>query len=105
MPLRWAGFDDVRSFQAKVHYLIEAGFGGAMVFSIDQEDAYGDCGQHEYPLLRLVSFHLKQSTQIKLPDADILFDLTWEKLIRERDQQTWLETYIKMRDSSKNTSK
>ena len=108
MPLRWVGFDDVRSMEAKVRYLMRAGFGGAMVFSIDQEDVFNDCTQGEYPLLRVINFYLNEKTtnRIEFPDANKLFNLTWEKIIRDRDEQIWLENYLISRDSSnKNTSK
>ena len=103
--MRWVGFDDVRSFDAKLRYLMRAGFGGAMVFSIDHEDAYQMCRQGKLPLLRVVNFFLNDKLNIEYPDANAMFNLTLEKIIRNRDEQIWLENYIILRDSSKNTSK
>ena len=105
LPLRWVGFDDVRSFDAKVRYLTRASLGGAMVFSIDQDDPYSYCRQGEYPLLRVVNFFLNDKLNIQYPDANKLFDLGLENTIRQRDEQIWLENYMIFRDLSKNTSK
>ncbi|XP_034027409.1 acidic mammalian chitinase-like [Thalassophryne amazonica] len=51
----WVGFDNKQSFSAKVKYLKENGFGGALVWSLDLDDFYGQlCGQGSYPLIRHV---------------------------------------------------
>ena len=84
---------------------MRAGFGGAMVFSIDQDDVYNDCRQGKYPLLRVVNFYLNDKLSVEFPDANKLFNLTLEKIIRKRDEQIWLENYMIFRDSYKNTSK
>uniref|UniRef100_A0A673G3U9 Chitinase-3-like protein 1 n=1 Tax=Sinocyclocheilus rhinocerous TaxID=307959 RepID=A0A673G3U9_9TELE len=53
----WVGFDTLRSFEIKMKYLQEHGFGGAFVWSLDLDDFSGYfCGQGNYPLVN----HLKK---------------------------------------------
>ncbi|XP_075997215.1 acidic mammalian chitinase-like [Genypterus blacodes] len=48
----WAGYDNVKSFQKKIQWLKQGGFGGAMVWSLDLDDFTGTfCGQGKYPLI------------------------------------------------------
>ncbi|TRY98309.1 hypothetical protein DNTS_022311 [Danionella cerebrum] len=54
----WVGFDNLRSFEIKIKYLKEHGFGGAFVWALDLDDFSGHfCGQGNYPLVN----SLKQS--------------------------------------------
>uniref|UniRef100_A0A8C2BPE1 Oviductal glycoprotein 1 n=1 Tax=Cyprinus carpio TaxID=7962 RepID=A0A8C2BPE1_CYPCA len=47
----WVGFDNLRSFEIKIKYLQEHGFGGAFVWALDLDDFSGYfCGQGNYPL-------------------------------------------------------
>ncbi|KAM4610682.1 acidic mammalian chitinase-like [Polymixia lowei] len=49
----WAGFDNKRSFEAKVRYLKDNRFGGAFVWSLDLDDFAGRfCGQGNYTLIK-----------------------------------------------------
>ncbi|KAF3856111.1 hypothetical protein F7725_016834 [Dissostichus mawsoni] len=51
----WVGYDNVRSFQAKIQWLKQSGFGGAMVWSLDLDDFSGTfCGQGKYPLINTI---------------------------------------------------
>uniref|UniRef100_A0A671PN20 Oviductal glycoprotein 1 n=1 Tax=Sinocyclocheilus anshuiensis TaxID=1608454 RepID=A0A671PN20_9TELE len=53
----WVGFDNLRSFEIKMKYLQEHGFGGAFVWALDLDDFSGYfCGQGNYPLVN----HLKK---------------------------------------------
>uniref|UniRef100_A0A671RQN1 Acidic mammalian chitinase-like n=1 Tax=Sinocyclocheilus anshuiensis TaxID=1608454 RepID=A0A671RQN1_9TELE len=53
----WVGFDNMRSFEIKIKYLQEHGFGGAFVWALDLDDFSGYfCGQGNYPLVN----HLKK---------------------------------------------
>ncbi|KAG8451052.1 hypothetical protein GDO86_003366 [Hymenochirus boettgeri] len=52
----WVGFDNQDSYECKVKFLKESGFGGAMVWAIDLDDFLGTfCNQGKYPLIS----HLK----------------------------------------------
>lgn len=48
---QWLGYDDVRSIQLKVKYLMDLGLGGAMVWSLETDDFRGYCGGGKYPLM------------------------------------------------------
>ncbi|XP_029287530.1 acidic mammalian chitinase-like [Cottoperca gobio] len=51
----WVGYDNVKSFQAKIQWLKQSGFGGAMVWSLDLDDFSGTfCGQGKYPLINTI---------------------------------------------------
>ncbi|XP_028260746.1 acidic mammalian chitinase-like [Parambassis ranga] len=48
----WAGYDNVKSFQVKIQWLKQNGFGGAMVWSLALDDFTGTfCGQGKNPLI------------------------------------------------------
>nr|AAB87764.1 chitinase [Anopheles gambiae] len=48
---QWVGYDDLRSVQLKVKYLLDQGLGGAMVWSLETDDFLGVCGGGRYPLM------------------------------------------------------
>uniref|UniRef100_A0A8C9XIU8 Acidic mammalian chitinase n=1 Tax=Sander lucioperca TaxID=283035 RepID=A0A8C9XIU8_SANLU len=51
----WVGYDNVKSFQIKIQWLKQSGFGGAMVWSLDLDDFSGTfCGQGKYPLINTI---------------------------------------------------
>ncbi|XP_073681597.1 chitinase-3-like protein 1 [Garra rufa] len=53
----WVGYDNLKSFEFKIKYLQEHGFGGAFVWALDLDDFSGTfCGQGSYPLVN----HLKK---------------------------------------------
>ncbi|KAG8182778.1 hypothetical protein JTE90_018652 [Oedothorax gibbosus] len=52
---QWVGYDDQRSLNAKVDYLMRKGLGGGLVWSIDSDDFRGHCYGKKYPLLRTVA--------------------------------------------------
>ncbi|MEE6508382.1 hypothetical protein FKM82_020867 [Ascaphus truei] len=49
---QWVGYDIVRSFEHKVEFVMQGGFGGGMVWTIDLDDFTGTfCNQGKYPLI------------------------------------------------------
>uniref|UniRef100_A0A3Q1H2A4 Acidic mammalian chitinase n=1 Tax=Acanthochromis polyacanthus TaxID=80966 RepID=A0A3Q1H2A4_9TELE len=51
----WVGYDNIKSFQVKVQWLKQNGFGGAMVWSLSLDDFSGTfCGQGRYPLINTI---------------------------------------------------
>lgn len=48
---QWLGYDDLRSVQLKVQYLLDLKLGGAMVWSLETDDFRGVCGGGKYPLM------------------------------------------------------
>ncbi|XP_034146376.1 uncharacterized protein LOC105022134 isoform X17 [Esox lucius] len=60
---QWVGFDNKDSYDAKVSYLKNNGFGGAMVWSLDMDDFSGQsCGQGNYPLIGQLQVLLNNGT-------------------------------------------
>ncbi|XP_029008021.1 acidic mammalian chitinase-like [Betta splendens] len=60
----WVGFDTRESYDIKVSYLQEQGFGGAFVWALDLDDFTGQfCGQGKHPLLS----HLNKILNIEMP--------------------------------------
>ncbi|XP_076075581.1 chitinase-3-like protein 1 isoform X2 [Mytilus galloprovincialis] len=47
---QWVGFDNLRSIEIKVNYIIANDLGGAMIWAIDLDDFNGICGNGAYPL-------------------------------------------------------
>lgn len=58
---QWVGFDDEKSIRHKMKWLKDSGFGGAMVWSLDQDDFGGGmCGGNvKYPLIGAMRYILK----------------------------------------------
>jgi chitinase len=51
----WMSYDDLRSVAVKSNYIVKNGLGGAMFWSLEQDDHEGLCGQGKYPLISTVS--------------------------------------------------
>ncbi|KAE8297874.1 Acidic mammalian chitinase [Larimichthys crocea] len=64
---QWAGFDNQRSFDAKVDYLKSRQLGGAAVWTLDMDDFSGQfCAQGKYPLIS----HLKRKLSEDWPTQE-----------------------------------
>ncbi|XP_035793649.1 chitotriosidase-1-like [Anopheles albimanus] len=59
---QWLGYDDLRSIQLKVQYLLDQGLGGAMVWSLETDDFNGVCGGGHYPLMNEIRSLLNGGT-------------------------------------------
>ncbi|XP_067649594.1 acidic mammalian chitinase-like [Haliotis asinina] len=56
----WVSYDNVRSVTLKTQYLLQQGFGGAMVFSLNCDDYKGTCdGKTKWPLLKAITAAIK----------------------------------------------
>ncbi|KAM4700691.1 chitinase-like protein 4 [Discoglossus pictus] len=59
----WIGYEDRQSYQCKVKFLKDNGFGGAALWTLENDDFTGNfCGQGKYPL----TTHLKALMEGKL---------------------------------------
>lgn len=47
----WIGYDNVQSVEEKSEYILSNNLGGAMFWSIDEDDYSGACGQGRHPLI------------------------------------------------------
>ena len=56
----WITYDNERSIEHKLDYLIVNQLGGSMVWSVGLDDATGDCGDGHFPLMKLQMFKLNQ---------------------------------------------
>ena len=56
---QWVGFDDERSFKAKVEWLKEGSFGGVMIWSMDLDDFTNHCRTGKYPLVNSIVSELE----------------------------------------------
>ncbi|CAH1795273.1 unnamed protein product [Owenia fusiformis] len=56
---QWIGYENERSIQEKVKWMKEHGFGGIAIWSIDQDDFKGFCGDGRFPLLRYANLAIE----------------------------------------------
>ncbi|CAC5392476.1 E3.2.1.14 [Mytilus coruscus] len=61
---QWVGFDNLRSIEIKVNYIISNNLGGAMVWAIDLDDFNGICGNGAYPLTSKMKNMFNASSQV-----------------------------------------
>ena len=52
---QWVGFDDAKMIRQKSEYIMDNGFGGAMVWALDLDDFKNRCGCEPHPLLRTIN--------------------------------------------------
>ena len=75
-----------------------------MFFSLTYDDFQDYCFQDEFPLLRVINYHLNKANQIAYPDPDMQLYLS--KSFKRNRLQAWLENFIKNLNSSEtNTGK
>ncbi|XP_046573677.1 acidic mammalian chitinase-like [Haliotis rubra] len=56
----WVSYDNVRSVTLKTQYLLQQGFGGAMVYSLNCDDYKGTCdGKTTWPLFKAITAAIK----------------------------------------------
>ncbi|XP_027204331.1 chitinase 7 isoform X2 [Dermatophagoides pteronyssinus] len=55
---QWVGFDDERSIREKLRWVIDNGYGGAMVWTVDMDDFKGTCAGIKYPLIGIMGEEL-----------------------------------------------
>ena len=48
---KWLGFDDEESVRIKSQYILDEGYGGGMVWSIDTDDFQGFCTGKKFGLI------------------------------------------------------
>ena len=94
VPTKWIAFEDVKSIDAKTRYLMDKGFGGAMLFSLTDDDYQNNCFQKSFPLLRVLNYHLSPKIPTKYPNPYIFYDEPWQKKDRnqlDRDVEKYFE--------------
>jgi chitinase len=69
----WMGFDDIRSVTEKANYIVKNGLGGALFWSLEQDDHQNLCGQGKFPLMttvsKIISYHCPSVCLIVIPKS------------------------------------
>ena len=88
--LLWVGFDDRLSISLKAQYLIETGLGGAMFYSLDNDDYLKTCRRitEDFPLLRALNSEMGKFFEFPAPSKSVRYQNLMiehtEKKIEER---------------------
>uniref|UniRef100_A0A146LM60 Acidic mammalian chitinase n=1 Tax=Lygus hesperus TaxID=30085 RepID=A0A146LM60_LYGHE len=56
----WISYENTLSVSLKAYYIKDRHFGGAMIYSLNTDDFYGECGDQKFPLTREVNYVLTQ---------------------------------------------
>ncbi|KAL1512588.1 hypothetical protein ABEB36_002157 [Hypothenemus hampei] len=59
---QWLGYDNLQSLTDKAQFTVTNGFFGAMIWSINQDDIFGECGQGNQTLLRKINSYINKVT-------------------------------------------
>ena len=52
---QWVGYDDVAMDRRKSQFVLDKGYGGAMIWALDLDDFNNVCGCEKYPLLKTIN--------------------------------------------------
>ena len=63
---------------------MDKGFGGAMLFSLNNDDYDNNCFQKPFPLLRVLNYHLSPSIPTEFPYPYIFYDEPLEEAYRDK---------------------
>ncbi|OQR76781.1 acidic mammalian chitinase-like [Tropilaelaps mercedesae] len=99
---QWVGFDDEKSIKLKVDLIKSAGYAGAMVWAVGQDDSAGQCvGKINYPLLTALNNYLNENEELSSssnPISDTASDRTItvdNSITRQNSTEPDLETTVK----------
>ncbi|KAF6213693.1 hypothetical protein GE061_011415 [Apolygus lucorum] len=56
----WISYENTMSASLKAYYIKDRHFGGAMIYSLNADDFYGECGDQKFPLTREVNYVLSR---------------------------------------------
>lgn len=64
---QWVSYDNVKSIQLKTEWILQNGFGGIMVYALNNDDVMGNsCGQGKFPLLNTIRAAMRNYTAVSL---------------------------------------
>ncbi len=64
---QWFSYDDIHAIQVKSQYIMDQGFAGGFIWSIETDDFKNLCGDGEYPLLHTIQDVLNGGFQTPPP--------------------------------------
>lgn len=68
----WVGFDDERSLKEKIKWLLNNGYAGAMVWTVDMDDFTGHCSGTRNPLIGTLKEYLMAGPRVVSNMASII---------------------------------
>jgi len=67
----WVSFDNLKSIEKKLEYIVAKKLGGSMVWSVDLDDTKNECGDGTFPLMKI-----QMKTLNKIEPGDVFADHT-----------------------------